>query len=250
MQLTWTAIQQHKPAIFDWLVLTISLIMSLVFPRLSDLVNSSIFSGWMLTVLLIYTAGLWLKRKPLYLRISHREKKDPNVLYLLFLIIGHWVIMLGVVIVAEVAFRQIVGLPALADTDQRSGYSVFTAIVISIAITWVAFKPVRKFNKEDTAKHLERRELLGDILLIAGVSMLSFVVWEKSLVEAMTQMTADSYGQLFGLFIFLSICYLLFYLPLRYLYLVEETSSKQTWRRLLLIFLLILIRGLFEVWSR
>jgi RsiW-degrading membrane proteinase PrsW (M82 family) len=172
------------------------------------------------------------------------------VLFLLFLIIGHWVIMLGVVIVSEPAFRQLTGLPPLTDDDQRSGYSVFTAIVLSIALTWLAFKPVKKFSKPVSSNALERQELLGDILLIAGVSLLSFVVWEKSLVEAMTQMDADSFGQLFALFIFLALCYLLFYLPLRYLYLIEERSGRQAWKRLLLVFMIILLRGLFAAWQR
>jgi hypothetical protein len=250
MQLTWTGIQQHKPAIFDWLVLMISLMLSLAFLRLSDLTASSIFSGWMLAVALIYTTGLWLKRKPLYARLAGREKQELNVLFLLFLIIGHWVIMLGVVIVSEPAFRQLTGLPPLTDDDQRSGYSVFTAIVLSIALTWLAFKPVKKFSKPVSSNALERQELLGDILLIAGVSLLSFVVWEKSLVEAMTQMDADSFGQLFALFIFLALCYLLFYLPLRYLYLIEERSGRQAWKRLLLVFMIILLRGLFAAWQR
>jgi hypothetical protein len=45
------------------------------------------------------------------------------------------------------------------------------------------------------------------------------------------------------LFIFLSFAFMLFYLPLRYLYLIEDDSNK-AWRRLLLIFMFILIRAL------
>jgi len=46
-------------------------------------------------------------------------------------------------------------------------------------------------------------------------------------------------------FLILAICFVLFYLPLRYLFLVEDHSSRQTWQRFFLIFGFLAIRFLF-----
>ncbi|MFZ1453891.1 MAG: hypothetical protein WAT20_14390 [Ferruginibacter sp.] len=237
--------KQNKPAIFDWLVFSISLLLGLIFPELGDLTASASFSGWMLGGLVLYMLGLWLKHRPVYARLANQAKPQKGISYMLFLIIGHWLIMLAVVMIAESAFRNIIGLPQLPTDNPTSGCQVFTSIVLSILITWLAFRPGGKSRKPVTEKYLFKRELAGDILLISAVSLLSFVFWEKSILAAMAHMRMDSIGDILMLFIFLGFAYMLFYLPLRYLYLIEDHSSK-AWRRLLLIFMLILVRALIE----
>lgn len=245
MSVAFNSIKQHKPAIFDWLVFAISILPGLIFPQLKDLTASASFSGWMLGGLVLYMLGLWLKHRPVYHRLAIQAKQQKGISYILFLIIGHWVIMLAVVIIAEGAFRNIIGLPPVPTDSTTSGSVVFTSIVVSILITWLAFRPGGKSRKPVSEKYLVTRELVGDILLITGVSLFSFVFWEKSILGAMAHMRMDSIGEICLLFIFLSFAYILFYLPLRYLYLIEDHSSK-AWRRLLLIFVLILVRGLLE----
>lgn len=46
-------------------------------------------------------------------------------------------------------------------------------------------------------------------------------------------------------FLFLGIFFIFFYLPLRYLFLVEDHGSRQTWQRFLIIFGFLAIRFLF-----
>ena len=245
MSVAFNRIKQNKPAVFDWLVFAISLLLGLVFPELSDLTTSASFSGWMLGGLLLYMLGLWLKHQPVYHRLAKQAKPQKGISYIIFLIIGHWLIMLAVVMIAEGAFRNIIGLPQVPADSPISGSQVFTSIVVSILITWLAFRPGGKSRKPVTEKYLFTRELAGDILLITGVSLLSFVFWEKSLLPAIAYMRLGSIGDICMLFIFLSFAFMLFYLPLRYLYLIEDHSNK-AWRRLLLIFMLILIRALLE----
>ncbi len=245
MSVALNSIKQHKPAIFDWLVFTISLLLGLIFPELNDLTASASFSGWMLGGLVLYMLGLWLKHRPVYHRLAKQAKPQKGISYVLFLIIGHWLIMVAVVIIAEGAFRNIIGLAQVPAKSPTSGSQVFTSLVVSILITWLAFRPGGKSRKSVTEKQLFTRELAGDILLITGVSILSFVFWEKSILGAMAHMRMDSIGDICLLFIFLSFAYMLFYLPLRYLYLIEDHGSN-AWRRLLLIFMLILVRGLLE----
>ena len=245
MVVPWNSIKQNKPAIFDWLVFSISLLMGLVFPALRDLTTSPGFSGWMLAGLLLYTTGLWLKHRPLYYRLAKQGREQKNFFIILFLIVGHWVIMLAAVMLSEEAFRQITGLPPVPKYQTQSGLHILTGIFTAALITWFAFRPGRKSRKLLTEQYLFRRELAADIILICGVSMLSFVFWEESILSAMSHMQMDSFGDILMLFIFLGLAYMLFYLPLRYLYLIED-NNRQAWRRLLIIFVLILVRSLFE----
>ncbi len=246
MPVQWNNAKQNKPALFDWLVFTISLLLGLIFPRLNDLTASASFSGWMLGGLGLYLVGLWLKHMPVYHRLAKQGNQPKDISYLIFLIIGHWIIMLAVVLIAEGALRYLLGLPELSGNYPVSGFRVFISIFLAAFLTWFAFRSGTKRKKPLTEKYLYQRELAGDIVLITAVSLFSFVFWEKSLVGALSQMRMDSIGNILLLFIFLSFAYMLFYLPLRYLYLIEDRLNNQAWKRLLVIFLLILVRGLLE----
>lgn len=246
MQLTWNNIHKNKPAIFDWLVFALSLLLALIFPSLGDIVKSTSFSVWMLVSLVLYVVGILLKRGPLYGRLAIAGKSRKEISYLLFLIIGHWIIMLSLIIFAEEAFRAVTGMQQINPADPVSGYTVFTSIVTSAFITWVVFKNGRK-KKTLYSRNVVYRELAGDLILLSAVTMITFIFWEKTILEAMGHMSMDGFGSIMLAFIFLSFAYILFYMPLRYLYLVEEYSTRQTFRRLLLIYLLILIRAFIEV---
>jgi len=249
MTLRWNDIQQNRPAIFDWTVFLFSMSMGFVFPSLGGFYDSPVFSRWMLVTLLLYTAGSWLKHRPLYYRLAKAGNPNPPLPFLLFLLIGHWVIFVMVFIFAEQAFKDIIGLKPLPD-GATSGYSVFAWILGAGFITWLAFRPGRKNPKPLNETHLLARELIADVLLISAVAMLSYVFWEKSLLEMMARMPVNGLGDLLILFVFLAICFVLFYLPLRYQYLIEDHFSRQAWKRLMLIFILILLRGAFEALRR
>lgn len=238
-------IKEHKPAIFDWMVFTISVLLGFVFPHLSDLTASGSFSAWMLGGLVLYTSGLCFKHQPVYYRLAKEGKAVTYIPYLFLLIIGHWIIMLAVLIVAESSFRQMLSLAQMPKDSAATGGQILTAIITAAFITWLAFRPGGKRRKNVSEKKIITTELIGDVVLITGVSLLSFVFWEKTILDAMVHMRMNSIGEICLLFIFLSFAYMLFYLPLRYLYFIED-HSKKTWRRLLIIFLLVLVRGLFE----
>jgi len=242
-QINWNKIKQNKPAIFDWLVFLLSFSMGFIFPSLKSFVVSSAFSNWMLAALVLYIGGIYLKHRPLYYRLARSGNKE-EIPYRFFLIIGHWVIMFAVVIFAEQAFRRVTGLPGLRPGD-GSGFGTVIGIFLAAFITWLAFRPGGKSKKIFSEKYLFRRELVADVFLISGVAMLSFVFWEKSIFAVFMNMPMGSVGDVCMRFILLSLAYVMFYLPLRYLYLIEDHFSRQAWRRLMLIFILILLRGLF-----
>ena len=128
----------------------------------------------------------------------------------------------------------------------------FKLIIIIIFVFYFS----NKFNfkivfgwltKYFSAKYLFRRELVADIFLLAAVSILSFVFWEKGIISLLSHRKTASVGDVWFLFVFLAIAYIIFYLPLRYLFLVEDHFSRKTWRRMLLIFAFLLIKSLFEM---
>ncbi|MEO6540595.1 MAG: hypothetical protein ABIN74_06390, partial [Ferruginibacter sp.] len=159
MVVPWNSIKQNKPAIFDWLVFSISLLMALIFPALKDLTTSPSFSGWMFVSLLLYVAGLWLKHRPVYYRLAKQQRETKNGFMLLFLVVGHWVIMLAAVMLSEDAFRHITGLPQVPKYQPQSGLHILTGIFTAAVITWLAFRPGGKNRKLITEKYLFRREL-------------------------------------------------------------------------------------------
>lgn len=241
----WSEIKKNKPAIFDWLVFICSISLGFIFPSLKDLVSSPSFSNWMLAGLVLYITGILLKHQPLYYRLAMSGNKQKGIPYLLFLIIGHWVIMLAAIIFAEAAFRRIMGMTPVSEESTPSGLNTFIRIVLAAFVTWLAYRPGCKSSKLLSEKYLIGRELVADIMLISGVVMLSFVFWEKGLLTAFTYAPMDSIGDICIRIIFLSVAYILFYLPLRYLYLVEDHFSRQIWKRLSLIIILLLVRALF-----
>ena len=109
MQILWNDIRTNRPAIFDWLVFIISLSLGLIFPSLKEIAAFASFSGWMLLCLVLYVTGILLKHRPLYYRMAISGTKPKDIPYTFFLIAGHWVIMLSLVIFSEEAFRKITG---------------------------------------------------------------------------------------------------------------------------------------------
>ena len=242
--INWNNIKENKPAIFDWLVFVFSLSLSFIFPSLKDFVSSKAFSNWMLAGLLLYIVGSWLKHQPLYQRI---DRKVEDIPYLLFLIVGHWCIIIAAMLFSWAAVRRILGLPPIVTEDMSLGQIVCAVTAGSTFITWLVFRSgnKNKSRKVFSEKYLFFRELIADVLLICGVAMISFVFWEQGVLGLVSRMPLDGFGSALFILFFLSIAYMMCYLPLRFLYLVEDRFRKQAGRRLLLIFILVLIRSLF-----
>jgi hypothetical protein len=239
----------NRPAFFDWLVFSISFSLGFIFPSLKEFVISPSFSFWMLAALLLYTGGAWLKHLPLSYRVTTTGEHLREVPYVLFLLIGHWVIIITATMFAEPALRKILNLAPLHEKDPLTGWLIFLSIIISLFITWIVFRSKKKkhFKKRYTTSYLFQRELIADIILVAGVSVLSFIFWEKGIMTLLAGRPIASIRDVWFLFFMLGICYMLFYLPLRYLFFIEDHSNRQTWKRLLLIFCLILLKSLFEM---
>ncbi len=249
MNRQFSYIQQNKSALFDWLVFFISLSLGIAFPSLRDFISSHHFTNWMLAALLLYTIGTLLKHKPVYYRLIRSGKPIRKVPFLFFLLIGHWLIFLMVIIFSESSIRRIFHLPPIDSRKGSDGWIIFASITIATLITAIVFRSRRKIKNIDqlSSTALLRQEIVGEVFLIAAVSILSFVFWEKGILTLLTAKPTATIGDVWFMFVFLTICYILFYLPLRYLFLIEDYSNRKTWKRMLLIFGLLLLKSLFEM---
>lgn len=242
-------IENNRPALFDWIVFITSVSLGFVFPTFRSFIVSPVFSWCMLLSLVLYSAGAYLKHMPLYHRIIKSGKPEKSMPYLLFLLIGHWLIFLIVFILSENAIRKIGSMPPVDAKDRISGYFMFSSIVVATFVTWLVFRGRKRISTVTnyTKAYLFNREIVADIFLMLSVSVLSFAFWEKGVMALLTHKPVITVGDVWFMFLFLSIAFLFFYLPLRYLYLIEDRSSRQTRKRLLFIFGLLLIRSLFEM---
>lgn len=249
MHKTTNNLQQHKAAIFDWLVLMLSISLGFIFPTLRDFVTSPFFSSMMLAALVLYLAGTWLKHFPLYYRLIRSGTFNKGVPLSFFLVIGHWCIMYVVSTLAWPAFRKITGMTAVKAGDSVDGWEAFTTIVAASFITWLVYRPKTKIKtrKLYSPGYMFRRELIGDVLLLLAVGLFSFAFWEKGILAMLSGKSIVVLADIWFLFIFLAISYMLCYLPLRYLFLVEDYNRKGTWRRMLLIFAFLLLKALFDM---
>jgi len=240
-------IQENKAAAFDWLVLGISFSLGFVFPTLWDFVRSPGFSLWMLIALILYSAGAWLKQEPLYYRLYTSGNPHKGVPYTLFFIIGHWIILFVVTIFSISAIRKITGIPLANPQKGEDGWVMLLEMAIASVATWLVFRSQPKFKKGVvlSSTYIFRRELIGDICLVIGVSIFTFAFWEKGVIALLASRPTNSISDIWFLFLFLAIAYMLCYLPLRYLFLVEDHFSSRTWKRMLLILGILLLRSLF-----
>lgn len=240
-------IQQNRPALFDQLVVGTSFLLGLVYPSLSDILRSRWFSYWILCALVLYTAGAILKYGPQSSRIS-REGMRPMLPYLIFILAGHWVIMLFAVILSDEAFREILHL-APSGNGEANGTLIFVGMVVPTVITWFVYrsKGNRKPEKYREGKTVFYQELVADLFLVVSVSIFSFVFWEKGVMALLSRSPTHTIGDIWFLFIFLAIVFVIFYLPLRYLYDIESRTRRSNWNRLLIIFGFMLLRALFEM---
>ncbi len=238
---------ENKAAYFDWLVFGISFSLGFIFTSLKDFLTSPGFSLWMLTALLLYTIGAALKHLPLRYRLSKSEMPVKIMPLFVFLLSGHFFIFSVVIYFSASVVKKMITSTIIKTTSENP--DILVTILAAIFITWLVFRPKRVIRKKVTisAKNLFIMELVADIFLVVSVSIFSFAFWEKGVVAMLTRKAVSSISDVWFLFVLLSITYILFYLPLRYLFLIEDHNHRGTWKRLLLIFGLLLLKSLFEI---
>ena len=240
-------IERNRPAVFDWMVICISFLLGFIFPTLSDFIRSPDFYTWILVSFLVYTAGAALKDGPLSQRLSFSSEGPRPVPYVIFLAVGHWFIFFFLLILAEPLIRQLLGLAPLTPDNTANPAMLALCSVWAGCLTWLVYrrKTNRPFRKKRSASSLYRQEIVADILLTASVSVITFIFWEKGALAMLGNMQKASIGAIVFQFLLLAILFILVYLPLRYLYFIEDRGHPG--RRLLQVFAFLLIRALLDM---
>lgn len=236
-----------RSALFDWIVLFTSFSLSFIFPGFVSLMASGVFPVLIYGAIIFYAVGAWLKHLPLDIRAALPNYKPRSFPLKYAMILGHWLILYGALYLVRAQLKEFFHLEWQGDKPEETDWYNWISIFLSVFITWLVYRAPRKnVPKKYDEQALFRRELTGDILLCISVSIFTFIFWERGVMGLMTK---DIFPRAFpGIaiqFLFLAICFVLFYLPLRYLFLVEDHSSRQTWQRFLLIFGFLSIRYLF-----
>jgi len=236
-----------RSAMFDWVVFFTSFSLSFVFPGFINLVASPAFPWLILGAIFLYTLGAWLKHLPLDIRASlpaYKKRTFPLKYAMMF---GHWLILYGALYMLRLHLQNFFGLHFPGEKSGETDWYNWFCLLFPVFITWLVYRGTRKNNRNKyTENLLFRRELVADILLCLSVSVLTFFFWERGVMGLMTKdIFPKNAPGLMIQFLILAICFVLFYLPLRYLFLVEDHSSRQTWQRFFLIFGFLAIRFLF-----
>ncbi|HSU28190.1 MAG TPA: hypothetical protein VLJ68_07405 [Chitinophagaceae bacterium] len=242
-------INQNRAAIFDWVVFITSILLGFIFPSLSDFISFSWFSGWMLIAFLMYVAGSWMKHIPLYLRLIRAGKSPREMPMLLLLILGHWIIIFTAILFAEPVIRKIIGVRPAHEGDQVSGRFLLMYMLVAGLVTWLVYRHRKKIKNAArfSVAHLFYRELVADVFLCISIATFTFAFWEKGVMTIFNGNSIKGFSDVWALFLMLSFAFVLFYLPLRYLFLVEDYSNNQTWRRMMYIFGFLILRSLLVI---
>lgn len=238
-------LEKYKSGLFDWLVFSICFSLGFIFRTSEEIFSSPLFSFLMLTALALYTVGAWLKHFPLYKRLDSTAK--PLTLFIGLMVI-HWFLLAAAVIFSAPAFRQIFGMPPVTREGPDNLVIIISCVAATI-ITWLVFRNDTWSNrsKSFSGLYLFRRELAGDICLAVGVSIFSFIIWEKAILAKLFNAPILSFSDIVSAIVGLALTYIIFYLPLRFLYLVEDKFSGKTWRRLGLIYLVFVLKGIIDL---
>lgn len=85
---------------------------------------------------------------------------------------------------------------------------------------------------------------MADGLLVVGVGFLTFLFWERVIMGVLGAYTIERPAHVWYLFFFLGFGFLLFYLPLRYLFILDTERGGYVIRRFSLFYVLLLVRAL------
>jgi hypothetical protein len=162
--------------------------------------------------------GAWLKRRPLQARLLAQHDSDESPLGCL--IILHFALTL-------VTSAGIVAL-LLPKASGGSTVLVFFLSMIPTALVWRAMMPYKKPPEPDW-RNSHASEVVADLCLFAYM-LVNLAVWNT--VTSGSNVRATGVGDVLSRalgFILLSPVILLFYLPPRLLFLVEDYKYPATW---------------------
>lgn len=198
-------------------------------------------AGWLLSLaILCQILGAIAKTGPLQRRLSQDASagsmgcSDRLMKILLF---WHFILF---TVTAGMAFGFL-GLVDINNTGSEAGLEIWPAIAMSIAAL-TAFA-VWRAGRRPAKKAQERFALPGieygaDVLLSLSVSIMTYFFWDVLILGLVDSARGIGFGTRGLVLLFsLSFLFVVFYLPSRYLFLVEDARYPSTWARVWLVML-------------
>ena len=219
--------------VFDGAVLIGNLFLVGVVPRLGDDIPPAAGGLYLLGAVFTQLTGAWLKKRSLPLRRAENHERPRDGFWggffniLLFL---HFLLFTLITLFSFTLF----GITSLAGTETFFLGWMFGGFLISGLTTylvWAAAKPPSA--GENTPPGPPWLEYAGDALLWLSAMIITRVFWE-SLLDLIRPAAGIGFsGSGLALLAAMGVLFLFFYLPARYLFLIEDYRSHWTWLQML-----------------
>jgi hypothetical protein len=234
-----TAFQSEKMhgILFDAAVFGGNIVLVGFLPRLGDEIADTTAGFLLLMAVLTQSAGAWLKKSFLGQRLARRKHLLPagpvrgfmNVLlFLHFLLFS----MITLFACALLGFYDMEGSLRFFQGDVWVLIAILAGGFTTYRV-WSAGQPRETSSR--VGAQARWLEYAADGLLWLSVSLVTRIFWDGliGLVESARGIGINPRGIL--LLVAVSFLYIIFYLPSRYLFLVEDYRSELTWIRVALV---------------
>ena len=221
-------LQPHRlhGLIFDGATFLGNIVLIGHIPRLGDEVVDTTAGTLLIVVVLTQIAGAWWKKGFLRRRLAHRGLPPPKGFakgFMTLLLFLHFILFTVMTLMA-------LGLLGIVDLQGRSDMGPLMALVVggvATSVVWLAGRPAESRVRVRTGPSW--LEFGADGLLWVSVSLVTRIFWDGlvALIEPARGMGLSGGGVV--LLVAVSMLYLCFYLPSRYLFLVEDYQSALTW---------------------
>ena len=178
--------------------------------------------------------GAVLKTGPLHYRLSGtspRQKADVLDKFMSVLLFWHFILFT----IVSLMSMSLLGIVDFVDRSS-SGDDLWVGVSLLIAglltyFVWRAGKPPNKIPTKPI-KYPIAREALADGLLWISVSIITRFFWETWYLEIEPSRGIGFSSRGIVLLVSLSLLFIVFYIPSRYLFLVEDYRYARTWVRM------------------
>jgi hypothetical protein len=235
-------LQPHRlhGLVFDGLAIAGSVALVAAFPRNGEALPDRTTGFLLLAAILTQILGALAKTGPLQQRLGGRaaaENPGCSDRFMQLLLFWHFILF---TITVAMAFG-LLGVVDLNSAGSETGLEVWPAIAMLIAgittfTVWRAGK--RSSHEEQEQSPRSGFEYGADVLLSLSVSIITFFYWDVLVVGSVDSAIGIGFG-VRGMVLVFSLAFLftVFYLPSRYLFLIEDARYAGTWARVWLVML-------------
>jgi hypothetical protein len=221
--------------IFDVAVLIAGLVTLGIVPRIGDEVHPAIGGGFLVLAVLTQLFGAWIKGKSLSLRLTGGQGPPNHGFFGLFfnaLLFLHFLLFTMITLFSF----TLLGFTQLENSEVFFLGWMLAGFLIGGLTTYLVRAAATPTGVSDRLKTGPTwLEYAGDGLLWVSAMIITRVFWAglMALIQTGADLQIAGWGQGLLLLGTMGILYLFFYLPARYLFLVEDYRSGWTWVQML-----------------